>query len=142
MKLATVKPRNVRKPHFSDFWFRDFPVTAKPSHVNTSPAVNILEFDDHFEIHLAVPGQKKTDFEIGIEDDSLRIELKEKESSSKDVKFTKREFNYAPFLKSYKLSDIIDQGSIDASYTNGILIVNLSKKEEAKKQKPRAITIL
>ncbi len=139
MKLATRSPRSVRQPIFSNFWLDDFAPVTRDWDVKTTPAVNIIEYDDRFEVHLAVPGQDKNDFRIHVEDDLLKVEL----TKSTDVEghYTKREFKFQPFVKSYRLNDTIDQSTVRASYENGVLRVNLGKREEAKKQAPRAIEV-
>ena len=107
------------------------------------PSVNIIESDDDFKIELAAPGLTKKDFKIDVENDVLII-FAEKKSEGKEGKktnYTRREFDFTNFKRSFTLSEVIDSQSISARYANGVLIVTLSKKEEAKPQPARSIKI-
>ena len=100
------------------------------------PSVNITESDDDFKIELAAPGLTKKDFKIDIENDVLTIlaEKKSEEKKSDKINYTRREFDYTNFKRTFSLSEDIDSQSISAKYVNGIMIVTLLKKEEAKPQ--------
>ncbi len=112
------------------------------------PSVNIIEEDDAFEVHLAAPGLKKEDFKIKVDKDQLIVSVspaedKEGETKSEDTKthFRRREFNYQAFTRSFHLPETINTDEIGASYTDGVLKITLSKKEEAKEKEPRMIAI-
>jgi len=109
----------------------------------STPAVNILEFEDHFELHLAAPGLAKQDFQIQIENGSLVITAEKKtEQAETQPRFTRREFAYQGFRRSFHLDDQIDLEKIDASYEQGVLNIRLPKKEEVwKKAIPTTIEI-
>ncbi len=97
------------------------------------PAANIIDNEKDFNIELAVPGMAKDDFNINLEDDMLTISVERKEEEVKEDKnFTRREFRYDEFSRSFSLPDIVDQEKIKADYQNGVLIVMLPKSEEAK----------
>jgi len=117
---------------------------VKTDFTNTNPAVNIIEEDDQYKIELAVPGLTKADFDLSVEEGKLIIKSESKEEKveeSDDQTFTKKEFNYSSFKRSFNLSDDIDTSSIDALYKNGILTISLLKKEEAKIKEPTVIEI-
>ena len=108
-----------------------------------APSVNIVEHDHQFEMQLAAPGLEKGDFNIRIENDYLVISAEkksEKEQTDNQGKFTRREFNYSTFKRSFQLDDIINREAINAAYENGVLKLTLPKKEESWK-KPSATTI-
>ncbi len=106
------------------------------------PALNIKEKKDEFEIELAAPGYNKKDFEVTIDNGCLNISAKKEMSKEeKDENYTRKEFSYASFERSLQLPDNIISEKIKAKYDNGILKFNLSKKAEAKKQKPKLIEI-
>ena len=108
------------------------------------PAVNIIESEETFALELAAPGKAKEDFLIELDNDILSISSENKNSEDKmaeDRKFTRKEFNYASFKRAFNLPDSVDSSKISASYTNGVLEINLPKKEEAKVQAKRAIEI-
>lgn len=108
----------------------------------SNPSVNIEEHEDHFDMHLAAPGLAKSDFSIQIEGDNLVISA-DKKTESEDTgnkKYTRREFNYTSFKRSFHLDDKINREGISAQYENGVLILKLPKKDESWK-KPSATTI-
>jgi HSP20 family protein len=113
---------------FSDFFSDDsWPFETK----STMPAVNIEEGKDSFLLTMAAPGMAKEDFKIDIEGNVLTVcSEKESKSEGKDRDFTRREYSYSSFSRSFTLPDDVDKGLIDASYTDGILKLKLPKKEE------------
>jgi HSP20 family protein len=113
-----------------------------PSFSSTVPAVNIKELDFQFEIELAVPGMKKDDFEIEVEDGVLSISsTQEEEQVNEKGKFTRREFSYSSFRRSFTLPDSVDPTKIDATYKEGVLLVLLPKHKEAQPQPKKLIKI-
>lgn len=113
-----------------------------PTFSGTVPAVNIKELDSQFEIELAVPGMKKDDFEIEVEDGVLSISsTQEEEQVNEKGKFTRREFSYSCFRRSFTLPDSVNPTKIDASYKEGVLLVLLPKHKEAQPQPKKLIKI-
>jgi HSP20 family protein len=113
-----------------------------PSFSSTVPAVNIKELDSQFEIELAVPGMNKDDFEIEVEDGVLSISsTQEEEQVNEKGKFTRREFSYSSFRRSFSLPDSVDPTKIDATYKEGVLLVLLPKHKEAQPQPKKLIKI-
>ena len=113
-----------------------------PSFSSTVPAVNIKELDSQFEIELAVPGMNKDDFEIEVEDGVLSISsTQEEEQVNEKGKFTRREFSYSSFRRSFTLPDSVDPTKIDATYKEGVLLVLLPKHKEAQPQPKKLIKI-
>ena len=108
----------------------------------SSPSVNVVEHDNHFTMELAAPGLEKKDFNIQIESDYLVIsaEKKMEKEDTSNSKFTRREFNYSSFKRSFQLDDNINLEGIAATYDNGVLKITLPKKEETWK-KPSSTTI-
>ena len=103
--------------------------------VLTVPAVNITENKDDYKVTVAAPGLKKDDFTIDVEGNQLIISSeKEENREDKDERYTRREYNYTSFNRSFSLPEVVNQGKIEASYENGVLTVVLPKKDEAKKQ--------
>jgi HSP20 family protein len=109
----------------------------------TIPSVNISENSDAFVVELAAPGLEKKDFSITVDQDQLIISCtKELENEEHEAgKWTRKEFNYHSFKRSFNLSDRIDVEHIGASYEQGILRVTLPKKEEAKERGPMQIAV-
>lgn len=132
-----------------DFFQKGFNELTNSNFSFNRPSVNIIEEDDAFEVQLAAPGLKKSDFEIKVDKDQLLVkvtqeEKKTEENGAKEKKgprFTRREFNYNSFAKSFHLPETIDSEAIDATYEDGVLKITLNKKEEAKEKEPRTIAI-
>ncbi|MFV0391590.1 MAG: Hsp20/alpha crystallin family protein [Paludibacteraceae bacterium] len=119
--------------------------TKNFSKTNTTlPSVNVKENDNEFSIDVAVPGFDKNDFKIEVNNDVLTISSeKQEESEARDEKvhYSKREFSYQAFTRSFTLPDIADGDRVSAGYNNGILAVSIPKKEEAKPKAARTIEI-
>jgi len=99
------------------------------------PAVNIAETENEFHLELAIPGLKKDDFKINLDKNVLTISAEKKNEQEADGKrFSKREYSYHSFTRSFTLPDSADYAKIDADYTDGILKLTIAKKEEAKFQ--------
>ena len=109
----------------------------------TLPSVNIKESNDDFEVEVAAPGFDKSDFKIELNNDVLTISSdKNLESETNEgQQFTRREFSYQSFSRSFTLPNIADSEKIEAKYENGILRVVIPKKEEAKPKPARQISI-
>jgi HSP20 family protein len=103
--------------------------------VTKTPAVNIAETENEFHIELAVPGLKKEDFKISLDKNVLSVSAEKKaENVEEGKKYSKREYTYNSFVRSFTLPESADQGKIAAEYTDGILKLDVTKKEEAKFQ--------
>lgn len=106
------------------------------------PKVNIKETADAYWVEMAVPGLKKADFHIDLDNQLLSIwtEMQEEEQTEED-NYTRREFGYSSFKRSFTLPESVDDSKINASYKDGILGIHLPKKEEAKQKPPKTIQI-
>lgn len=106
-------------------------VFDKISNRMSVPAVNLVESDNSYEIHMAAPGLKKEDFKISLENKVLTISSeKSTESEKSEDKFTRKEYSYSSFSRSFTLPENTDIERIDAKYENGELRLNLPKKEK------------
>ncbi|WP_109299395.1 Hsp20/alpha crystallin family protein [Aquimarina sp. AU474] len=107
------------------------------------PAMNVKEHKDDFEIELAVPGFSKEDIEVTIEEDVLHIcAEKDTEESKEESGYTRKEFSYNSFDRKIQLPGSVDQNEeVKAAYKNGILTLNVLKKEEVKEQPKKVIEI-
>ncbi len=96
------------------------------------PAVNVLESEDKFQIELAAPGLVKEDFNIKLEKEVLHISTSKKaEEVQEGTKYTRKEFSFYSFKRSFNLPEIADQDQISAEYKDGILTVSIAKKKES-----------
>ena len=117
-------------------------VNVKPApRVKNRPAANVLENDNGFTVQLATPGLSREDLTIKVEKDLLTIGASIENGTAEGIKTRRREFNYGNFKRTFQLPEIVDATGITASYENGILVVSIPKKEEAKPLPPRTIEI-
>lgn len=109
----------------------------------TVPSVNVKENTDEFEVELAAPGFEKKDFNIELNHDLMTIssEKKLENEINEGEGYVRREFSYQSFNRSFSLPNSADADKIKAKYENGILRVNIPKKEEAKPRPSRQIAI-
>lgn len=150
---------------FHDFFDVDrfFPHLSTPpglQQMRQGPAVNILENDAEFRIEVSAPGMKKEDFSIDMEENRLTISAErryahqegngnEKAGKSKNSKdnggsnerYTRREFGYSQFSRSFMLPENVDPERIEANYQDGILQLTLPKREEQQRKQRRQINI-
>ncbi|SDS40158.1 HSP20 family protein [Formosa sp. Hel1_31_208] len=127
-----------------DIFNRDLPsvVTSNFNTGITLPKVNIKESADDFTVEMAVPGLKKSDFQIDIDNQVLSISTETKEENKhKEENYTRREFSYSSFKRTFALPESVNDEKINASYNEGILSILLPKKEEAKQKPARSIKI-
>ncbi len=105
------------------------------------PAVNVKETDKAFELEVAAPGMKRDDFTLEIKDGSLIISAESKtEKEEKDENYTRKEFNFSSFSRSFWLPENVMAEKIEASYKNGMLLVELPKVK-VKIEKPKLIKV-
>ncbi len=131
---------------FDDDFHKDFFTWANKNFSNTGtsiPAVNIKENDEAFVLEVAAPGMDKSDFKVHVDNNLLTIssEKAEKHTEETGDKYTRREFSYQSFSRSFTLPESVESNNIEAKYVDGVLNIALPKKEEAKKLAPRNIEI-
>lgn len=139
---------NTNIPSLSN-WFDDIVNNEIPSIFKSNeslsfslPKVNIKENAEAFTVELAVPGFKKSDFKLDLDNDVLSISTETKdEKEHKEDNYTRREFGYSSFKRTFTLPDSVDDEAINASYKDGVLSILLPKKEEAKQKPVRSIKI-
>src|ERR1041385_215189 len=123
--------RNAVNPWFNDVFdtlFNDSVLNDR--FVTKTPAVNIAETESEFHIELAVPGLKKEDFKINLDKNVLSVSAEKKaENVEEGKKYSKCEYSYSSFVRSFTLPEVADQAKIDAEYTDGILKLNVAKKQ-------------
>jgi len=129
---------------FDEFFGKELNPGLFEDRANMSvPAVNVLEDPDNFKIEVAAPGLDKKDFKIDLDNNVLTIssEKEYKHEDEKDGKFMRREFAYSSFKRSFTLPESVDAEKIKANYKEGLLYINIPKREEAKQKPPRQISI-
>ena len=113
-----------------DIFSEDFLSPTMSYRRETVPAVNVRETEKAFELEMAVPGMHKKDINVEIEEDALIIssEIKEENKEENDG-YSRREFKFNSFKRSFNIPEDADAAKIDARHENGVLYVNIPKKE-------------
>jgi HSP20 family protein len=146
--LAKVKNSTPTVPSLSswfDDWFgRDFfsPFSTGFQTGLVVPPVNIIENADSFLVELAAPGMKKSDFDIQLDNGLLTISCElETEDNQSEENYTRREFGYRSFKRTFTLPQTVNGDKIVAKYADGILAITLPKLDDAKQKPVRVINI-
>jgi HSP20 family protein len=101
--------------------------------VTRVPAVNISETENNYHVELAAPGLKKGDFKLNLVRNVLNISVEQTANQEKYQKnYNKREYSYSSFVHSFTLPESADDSQINTRYTDGILGIDIAKREEAK----------
>ena len=146
MSLKTLARTNTHglTSMLSDFiepwneWFQDGFVGKSL----TLPRVNITEEKDSYNLSLAAPGLHKKDFKIDVDGNMLTISAqKEENKEQKEESFTRREYNYSSFSRSFTLPEEIELDKINATYDGGVLKLLLPKNEKAIKSTHKLINV-
>lgn len=112
------------------------------SHRPSFPSVNIKEEETAFTLEFAIPGYNKEDLSIRVEDDILSVSSeKESQSNSNEEAYTRKEFSYTSFNRSFSLPEIVDVDKIEAKTQDGMLYLTLPKKDELLQNKTKTIAI-
>ena len=146
MATQALSRLSERRPTvFEDFfkpwneWFDNGGLFGRTMNI---PAVNITEQKNDYLVSLAVPGMKKEDFKIDVDGNMLTISSeKEETKEEKDKKFTRKEYNYSSFSRSFTLPDEVNKEKIDAKYEDGVLKISLPRREEVKKPTAKQIAV-
>jgi HSP20 family protein len=118
-------------------WNEWFDTGGLAGRMLTVPAVNIADNINDFTISLAAPGMKKEDFKILIDGQLLTIKCEnENTAEENDARYTRKEYNYACFSRSFTLPEEVNKEQIDARYQDGVLNLRLPKKDEARQLAP------
>ena len=111
---------------FNDTFFNDRMVARVP-------AANISESENNFHVELAAPGLKKEDFKLSLDRNVLNISVEQRREDNNDQKnYSKREYSYSSWVRSFTLPESANADNIEASYTDGVLKIDIAKREEAK----------
>ena len=145
--MSTLVQKNGLLPHnsfFDDFLTRDlFDWSNRRSNqLRSVPPVNIVETNDDFRVEMAAPGMKKNDFHVELDNDMLTIwsDLNTVEENE-NQQYTRREFSYYSFKRSFYLPNTVVADKIEATYRDGMLSLIIPKKEEARKKPVKTIAI-
>jgi HSP20 family protein len=131
------KPANGSFNNLMEDFFQGFPSVLKSDFgsdvFKQNPPVNIKENEENYLLEVIVPGFKKEDFKINLEKDILTVSAdKKSENEGKTEKHLRNEYKHQSFKHSFTIDDKVNAETIDAKYVNGILTLNLPKKQEVK----------
>ncbi|WP_194976805.1 Hsp20/alpha crystallin family protein [Aquiflexum lacus] len=132
MKLVKYNQLEPNYPTtFSNMLDRFFNDSIGQNVKQFTPAVDISEDENHYEIHVSVPGMKKSDFNLEVIDGRLTISGERKmEEKTEGRNFHSLETHYGSFKRSFYLPENVKEDGIAASYEDGLLKVNLPKEEK------------
>jgi HSP20 family protein len=115
-----------------DFFSRDLMPT------DWTPAVNVKDEEKAYHVELAAPGYARDDFDVSIDRGLLKVHAEHKEESEEErKKYTRREFHFESFTRSFKLPEDVKPESIKANYKDGVLHIALEKKAEKLPERKR-----
>lgn len=141
----TTRKESLFPSVLSDFFDNDTflaPRWVSRAFSDTLPAVNIKETDKEYNVEFAAPGFKKHDFKVNVEGDRLAISAeKEEEKNEENHRFTRKEFSYNSFSRSFTLPQNVNADHIDAKYNDGILTLSIPKKEDTQHLSKKEIKV-
>ena len=133
MSLVKWNPESSFFP-FTSNWMDDFfPENSFKAAMKgvSVPAVNVKESKDAFKLDVAAPGFKKEDFKLEVKNGYLTISGEsQEEKEDKDETFTRREYSYNSFSRSFSLPENVNGENVEARYSDGVLKVTLPKKKK------------
>ena len=121
---------------FNDFFDNEWMAKANA----TAPAINVIESDKDYKVEVAAPGMTKEDFNIHLSEDNELVITMEKKNEKKEEdkenkKYLRREFSYSKFQQSLVLPDDVEKDKIEAAVNNGVLTIDLPKRQPEEKAK-------
>jgi HSP20 family protein len=126
----------------SDFFDNDRFFDSDWLKEQTMPAVNVKETEKSFDIELAAPGLSKKDFKINVDNGVLTISSEKKEEKEqKEKDYTRKEFSYSSFSRSFTLPENVNEDDVKANYEDGLLKLNVAKKVLTQPKTKKAIEV-
>jgi HSP20 family protein len=145
---TTLKKMNTGFPRlladwFDPFTFFDTGLKGSESKLGlTFPTVNVKETDKEFFVELAAPGLERKDFKVEVDNHVLSISVEKKEEKKEEGKdFTRQEFSFNSFRRSFELPENAKTDKIDARYVDGILKFMIPKKEITAEKPKKEIAV-
>lgn len=147
----TVKKNGGLPSLVSDFFgtslldrdFFDLESDLFPSRLGINvPTANVTETSKEFKLELAAPGLERKDFNVEIENHVLKISAeKEEEKKEKNGEYSRREYSFNSFSRSFSLPENVKEGNIDAKYENGVLKVSIPKEKETQVKPAQKVAV-
>ena len=140
--MSIVKRNNLVFPSLMNEIFKPDWFGGMENYNSSVPPVNIKENEKDYELELAVPGRKKEDFNIEIDNNVLTVSSEIRtDNEVTEENFTRREFGYSSFKRAFTLPETIDEDKIKADYSDGLLRFTLPKRKEALPKPKRLIEL-
>lgn len=109
----------------------------------STPSVNVTENENEFQLEYLVPGFKKEEIKVALEQNILTVKAEKKtENIDEQKRYTRKEFSFSSFKRSFTLPENVDIEKMTAKHEHGILHIVLPKKVEEKKSTTKEIEIL
>ena len=142
--MTLIRRVNSHLPSLTESFFsRDLSGILSNNLYGILPAVNVVESEDELRIEVAAPGLKKENFKLSVNHNRLTISAAtETNQEDHHGKYTRREFNYGSFERTFTFPLSVDTNKIGASYVDGVLHIALPKREEAKAKPARVIEVV
>ena len=142
MSLVKRSDRPFGSSLLADLFDNDRFFTSPWLSGRSTPAVNIRENDKNYEVELAVPGYDKEDFNIAIDNGLLTVSAEKRdETEKKEDNYTRREFGFSSFSRSFNLPTNTNEENIDAKYVDGVLKLTIEKIRESNGKPRKQISI-
>lgn len=135
------KHKNSFSPALINDWLTNDWFQAHPFQDKQLPAVNIQETKQAFLVELLAPRLKKEDLQVEIEKDVLSIASEAEEKTGETGRYTRKEYNFSSFRRTFSIPESVDSKKIDALYSEGVLTVTLPKRKEAVQEAKKSIRI-
>jgi HSP20 family protein len=139
MTLVKFQNRPVQKSfnNFVDDFFATVPSILSNDFVTPNfrsfTPVNVKETENDYVLEVVAPGFQKEDFKINLDNNTLTISAEKKEETeNQNEKFIRKEYKQQSFKRSFTIDENVDAENISAKYVNGVLTLNLAKKQEVK----------
>lgn len=150
MSIVKWKNRNellpvLNMPDWATNFFKDddfFDKRWLPAFEMTTPSVNVKETKQAYKLEVAAPGMKKDDFKVAVKEGNLFISAETKaEKEEKEENYTRKEFNYQAFSRSFWLPENVNADNIKAVYADGILKIEVPKVVAAKEEPAKVVKV-
>jgi HSP20 family protein len=140
--LPALIPNWFGPDSFTGPKFFDVDPTLFPARLGvTMPSVNIRETSKEYVLEFAAPGLERKDFNIEIENEKLRISVGKEEEKEESNGYTKKEYSFRSFRRTFSLPENTKENEIDAKYESGILKVTLPKQMETQAKPVKKIAV-
>ena len=141
MSLVRFTHRPTFPSLLDDFFAPDL-FSSRPALRSSAPALNVQEGETAYQLEFAVPGYAKEAFDIEIDNGNLIVTYENEQTPTTGQNdFSRKEFYHHAFKRSFLIPDSVDVTKTKANFTNGILSIQLPKKEEALPQPTKRIEI-